>query len=180
MLLTSDGVVFQLFCNTFLVALVFAAAAVDIATRKIPNALTYPAILIGLVLGSLSVGVTSSVGGLLIAAVPALLLFVFGSLGGGDVKLLAAVGAGLGLPLIFDAWLYTLLAAVVVGVFQILFSGRLQQVANSVVFTFRSFIYPGVPTESAAGDFKMPFAVPIALGVITTMIAPGYLASILR
>jgi len=180
MLLTNDGVVLQLFCNVLMFALVLVAAAIDIATRKIPNTLTYPAIIIALVLGSLSLGITSSVAGLLVAAVPALLLFAFGSLGGGDVKLLAAVGAGLGVPLIIDGWLYILFCAVVVGFLQILIAGRLQQITRSFVVACRSLIYPGVPADSASRDFKMPFAVPIAGGVICAMIAPDYLASILK
>lgn len=64
------------------------AAAVDARTGIIPNTLTFPAIALGLLAGSPA--------GVVVCATPALLLFARGKLGGGDVKLLAAMGGLLG------------------------------------------------------------------------------------
>ncbi len=75
------------------------AAWTDYRTGLIPNRLTLSGLLIGLVLclakgggGGLVAGV---VGALVVGLVP-LLLFRFGAMGGGDVKLFAALGALLG------------------------------------------------------------------------------------
>ncbi len=74
------------------------AAGSDLRTGRIPNALTYLAIAAGLVWG-LWPGAHPSVGarvvGLLVAFVPAFALFLVRSIGGGDVKLVGAVGAGI-------------------------------------------------------------------------------------
>lgn len=67
-----------------------AAAFFDLRTGRIPNAVTLPAIALGLLLPD-----GSALGALTCAALP-LWLFLRRHLGGGDVKLLVALGALLG------------------------------------------------------------------------------------
>lgn len=71
-------------------ALILAAGAAisDGARGRIPNGMTYPAIVIGLVAGSPI--------GAILAAAPAFWLFRRGKIGGGDVKLFLALGGLLG------------------------------------------------------------------------------------
>jgi prepilin peptidase CpaA len=94
-----EGIAFGL-----LALLCVVAGITDWRAQKIYNWLTYPAILAGLVLwmavGAIAEGGSGALSGLvtafvvmLVAAVPAVLLFSLGAIGGGDVKLLAAVGA---------------------------------------------------------------------------------------
>ena len=68
----------------------------DIFTKKIPNLLTYPSIVLGLV-GAIFVSSSNGFGnhflGLVVGFLPFFLLYLQGGLGGGDVKLMAAVGA---------------------------------------------------------------------------------------
>jgi len=94
-------------------ALVLWAAAIDAATRRIPNRLTYPAILLGLasalVLPERTWTLTLLGGAamLLIFLPPA--LFGAGWLGMGDVKLALALGLFLAFPLAVVAALATAL-----------------------------------------------------------------------
>lgn len=80
-------------------AAVVAAALIDLRTRRVPNPLTAVTALIGLGLGLVTAGglglATACAGG---AVGLALMLpgYLFGGTGGGDVKLLAAVGTVLG------------------------------------------------------------------------------------
>jgi prepilin peptidase CpaA len=87
-----------------LAVLCVVAGITDWRTQKIYNWLTYPAILAGLALwtiaGAVAQGGSGALDGfvtafvvMLVAAVPAVLLFSLGAIGGGDVKFLAAVGA---------------------------------------------------------------------------------------
>ena len=78
---------------------VLAAAATDICARKIPNALTVTAAVAGLLFHATTSGwggVLTSLGGFVIGFSLLLAPFALGGGGGGDVKLLAALGAWLG------------------------------------------------------------------------------------
>ncbi len=75
------------------------AATTDCRTRRIPNLLTGPAILAGLgwsvIVGGYA-GLADSLAGAALAMLPFVLLFVFAGGGAGDAKLMAAIGAWVG------------------------------------------------------------------------------------
>jgi prepilin peptidase CpaA len=76
-----------------------AAAAIDLRTRRVPNALTGAAAALGVALavtGFGRVGVAAAIAGGLVGLVLMLPGYLFGATGGGDVKLLAAIGTLLG------------------------------------------------------------------------------------
>ena len=79
--------------------LALAAAAWDLRSRRVPNALTLGAAGLGFLISGLHAGLgglTQSLLGWLVGVALFLPLFLVGGLGGGDVKLLAAFGACLG------------------------------------------------------------------------------------
>ena len=83
--------------------------------RKIPNWATLPAIVLGLGLNGLFLGwggMKTSGLGFLVGFGALLVLFVLSWMGGGDVKLMAAVGALKGYPFVVSALLYSLVAGV--------------------------------------------------------------------
>ena len=76
-----------------------AAAAIDLRTRLVPNALTGAAAVSGIALavtGFGQVGVAGALAGGLLGLTLMLPGYLFGATGGGDVKLLAASGTLLG------------------------------------------------------------------------------------
>src|SRR5438067_12229021 len=76
-----------------------AAAAIDLRTRHVPNVLTGAAASIGVALavsGAGQVGVIAAIAGCAIGLALMLPGYLFGATGGGDVKLLAALGTLLG------------------------------------------------------------------------------------
>ncbi|RMG37277.1 MAG: prepilin peptidase [Planctomycetota bacterium] len=91
---------------TAVVALTAIAAVLDVRERRIPNALTYPGIVGGLVISAVGAGFAPggnwwerlefSLQGLLVCGAIMLLCFVFLGIGGGDVKLMAMIGAFVG------------------------------------------------------------------------------------
>ena len=88
------------------------AAVVDHRHGLIPNALTYPCLLGGMALATIAggwAGLGLSVAGILAGGSVFLLAFMIGSCGGGDVKLMAALGAILGAPAALDLTLASLL-----------------------------------------------------------------------
>lgn len=73
-----------------------AAAASDIRSGKIRNIVTYPAIAMGLIAQTYlygTAGFTRAAGGFAAGFVPLLICWVLGGIGGGDAKLMGAVGA---------------------------------------------------------------------------------------
>lgn len=96
-----------------LAALVLAAAAWDMRTGKIPNLLTFPAMLAFVaahaVLSGLP-GLWFSLAGLGAGLTFLLVPYLFGYLGAGDVKLMAVVGAALGIQALLTVFLFTSIA----------------------------------------------------------------------
>ena len=95
----------------FLVLSVMLAIAVyiELKERRIPNWLTLSGMALGLLIaylhGSRAFG--ASIGGLLIGFGFLFIFYVFGGVGGGDVKLMGAAGALMGSNLIQSALVYT-------------------------------------------------------------------------
>jgi prepilin peptidase CpaA len=95
------------------IAVLAIAVYTDCRWRLIHNGLTLPAIGLGLLLQLAGQGWAGLVGGLLgMAAGFGLMMipFSFGQMGGGDVKLMAALGSLLGAYAILNVFLYTTLA----------------------------------------------------------------------
>ncbi len=82
------------------IAIALLACLTDVFTRRVPNILTGPAWILGLAwaLGDGGVGrVAEVLAASLILATPYVLLFIFAGGGAGDAKLMAAIGAWLGI-----------------------------------------------------------------------------------
>jgi prepilin peptidase CpaA len=149
------------------------AAIIDFRTGRIPNWLTLPAMVVALgeagVLHGLP-GVTHAALGLLLCAVVPWLLHRFSggqAIGGGDVKLFAALGAfggaTLGLEIEFSS--FTLLA--VFALVQLAFRGQLLMVlANVVRIMLRPFHRSSRVSLSPASLTQMRMGPAIAVAVL--------------
>jgi prepilin peptidase CpaA len=154
-------------------AAVVVAAAIDWRTRKIPNLLTFPvalaAILANAAFGGWMGGAAALVG-LVFGLCIFLLLMLVGAMGPGDVKLMAALGALLGVVNVFWIGLFTCLVG---GLLAILYSvgkgslprllRRTWEMLKFMLFTHR---LPKAEELGATREDYMPYALAIALGVI--------------
>jgi prepilin peptidase CpaA len=111
----------------------------------------------------------SSLQGFLIAALLMGTLTVLGGMGGGDAKLIAAIGAMKGYPFIVDVLFYSFLVggviALSVAVWQGRFLGTMRRVGQmlfGVVF-YRTSLVEGVEENQS---YKIPFGVAICLGTL--------------
>lgn len=159
-----------------LVAVSVVSAVTDLWKGRIYNAVTYPAIAAGFGLQLATAGVPglgAALGGVAVCALPALVLFRLGGMGGGDVKLLAAVGAVAGWPAAAEILLLTFVFAGLVALFQLAWHGQLfatlgrglRAVASVVVVRWR-------PTAQSAAPPAAPsvrFGLAICLGVLATL-----------
>jgi len=153
-------------------AAVAVASVIDWRSRRIPNLLTFPLAAVALLGNSVAGGASgllSSVVGLAVGLVFFLLLMVLGAMGPGDVKLMAGLGALLGVVHVFWIGLFT---AVMGGVLAVLYSlgqGSLPRMMHRTWSLIRHIVFTGhLPKAEELGATRedyMPYALAIALGV---------------
>ena len=163
-----------------LVGVVAMAAVTELARGKIYNWLTYPAILAGLALGAARGaaagdgawdGLADSALGFGFGFGVLFLAYVLGGMGGGDVKLMGAVGAFLGWPGALYATFYSFLVAAVIGLVTMVWRGQTWAVLQRLGVGIRLLAVPGVRAEEAVppGALRVPFGLAACIGSVWWM-----------
>ena len=169
-----------------LVLVVCAAAWADVRSRRIPNRLTIAGLVVALslrvLLGAIPLwqGVLGASLGLALA-VP---LFALGILGGGDVKLLAAVGAFLGPIPLLGALSVSCVAAAAMAVIDAARRGLLlllfMRLVDAVAFSGSFGRLGNAQRLSSPGALTVPFGVAIAIGAIAWRFAGPEIIGVLH
>jgi len=162
------------FMSVLAVAAAVCAAVNDLQERRIPNWLTYPAMLLGLVLQGVLHGwgglLTSAIGGLLFGGT-FFLFYLIRATGAGDVKLAAALGCLVGLGASFQVLFATALAGGVLAIIFMVLSGRtLETLRNTVlVAAFHGQhglqAHPTVNLDDPTA-LRMPYGLAFAVGTL--------------
>jgi prepilin peptidase CpaA len=159
------------------VGLAIAAAACDLRTRRVPNALTFGAAAAGLAFALVKAGVW----GLLTSSMACLIglglflpLFALGGMGAGDVKLLAAFGAWLGPIDTLWAALWAALAGGVLAVAVSVSRGYLPEAVRNLraMATIWRTVGPSPIPEFTLRESRGPrlaYALPIGIGAILAL-----------
>ena len=164
------------FLSILLLSILSISAIIDFRTQKIPNLITFPAILIallyhffthgfdGLIFSAL--GLATGIGLLIIP-------YILGGMGAGDAKLMGAVGAVLGPKSVFLAFLFS---ALVGGIYALIITllnqeqlkGNFKDFINKQLITLKLFILTRKfilnPIEDSKNKPKVCYGVAIALG----------------
>ena len=158
------------------IAITALAAASDLRSGRIPNAITYPAILLGIALGfapGAELSWETRTAGLLVAGLPCLFLFWVRTLGGGDVKLLAAVGALVGVPLIADILIWTLISGAALGLAMLLRDSRLLDTLRHIAVAGGVIASGRLPSYVPAKDVKLPLGLAIFIATALVLLVPA-------
>jgi prepilin peptidase CpaA len=163
----------------FALGVTLLAGLVDFRTRRIPNWLTIPALILGISMHILVAGwpgAKTSLEGAGLALLLLLPLVLLRGLGAGDWKLMGAVGAFLG-PLMF---LFVLLGSILVsGLMAIVAILRTQRVAETLhnmwvlvrgFFSFGLRANPKISLDTPA-LLKVPFGVAVAVSTLVCFCA---------
>lgn len=99
----------------------------DYRRHWVPNAITVPMFLAAIAYAVYQGNITDALAGAGVAFLAGLICFIIGGMGGGDVKLLAALGAWFGLGGIYPVVLIACSIGVVWGLAKIVRTGQLRQ-----------------------------------------------------
>jgi len=149
----------------------------DVRERRIPNFVTGPAVLAGLMLHTISGGWAglgdSALAGLIAGGI-FLIFFLAGGMGAGDVKLMAAVGCLTGLSPLRVVIISTVIAGAVFALAVGIYNGRLRETLRNVGELVAHHRQRGLrphPDLNLSNErtLRLPFALPIAAGCLITL-----------
>jgi len=175
--------------NVTLITLLLIAAFYDVKEKRIPNLLTFPVIFAGLIfnvaMNGLN-GVMVSFYGFFIGFAIFFIPFALGLMGGGDVKLMAAIGALMGWKFTVLSSLFSAIAGIVVVFLYLIYKKRLfsyfrkyfvaiaRFVLNKFYFSDRNivgnklkrFAYSNEIQNKENEKLYVPYGLAIALGTL--------------
>ena len=159
------------------------AAATDLRSWKIPNALTLPLLVSGLAYHGIvsgGAGLGASLVGVIFAFAVLIFPYLTGGMGAGDLKLLAGIGAWLGMPITLYVFLASSLAAGVYAAVIVLLRGNFQETWVNLKLICLRLTAIGrhiqaedrVEAQLERDDRRhrlVPFGAMIAVGVVATL-----------
>ena len=160
--------------NVSAMAVAISAATTDVRSRRVPNALVVSAACLGVALNCWSDGlggITVSLAGGVVGLALFMPFFLAGGMGGGDIKLCAALGTFLGPIGIVQASLAAAVAGGLCAVFVAVRRKRLRATLRRMCeLSFGTQVDDGTdsttPAWSQPGALSIPYAIPIAAGTL--------------
>jgi len=154
------------------VLLSLIAGWTDLRSRRIPNWLTVPGLLLGIaantVLGGWS-GLATSLKGVAVGLALLLPFVLLRSLGAGDWKLAGALGAFVG-PKLIDLLVASVFVAGLMAVALVIYKGRVRQTLRNIGHILVSLVTFQLPGERVSLDnpesLKIPYGVALAFTVV--------------
>ena len=152
-----------------------AGAYTDVRCGKILNAVTYPAVAIGLIGHTLAggvngasyspLGLVGSLAGLAVGFLPLLLVWRAGGIGGGDAKLMGAVGALTGCSFTLAAMFYGFGVAAIMAI-AVMLKRRIFRRTLGRIWRFLCLaVAKAKPADPAGPDSpKIPFGLALCIG----------------
>ena len=154
-----------------------AAAVTDVRSRRVPNGITFSLALVGLGFHTVSEsgsGILFSLEGLGLGLILFLGFYMYGGMGAGDVKLLAAVGAIVGPHNVFVGFLIASLLGGLYAVAVMIWHLGLAQTAERIKIILVSMVFMKVNVAASLEESSLPrlrYALVIGLG---TLVGQGY------
>src|SRR5215467_5306496 len=166
-------------------ALTFLAALLDWRSRRIPNWLTVPGLLSGVLVHALIAGrqgALFALAGAGLALILLLPLVALRALGAGDWKLMGAVGAFLGPIMFLFVLMGSIFASGIMAMVQVYRTGRVLETLRNMVTLVRGFFTFGLkknPQISLDNPrlLKLPFGVAVAAATLVCFCAANFMTA---
>jgi prepilin peptidase CpaA len=158
------------------VALAIAAGLMDWRSRRIPNWLTVPGLLVGIAANSIASGFGGLKTSLLGAGLGLLLLlpFVFvRSLGAGDWKLAGALGAFVGPSMLVDLLAISVLVAGTMALGLVIYKRRLKETLRNIGRLLGSLLTFRMPAAEVSLDNPQSLKIPYGVALAVTTLGYG-------
>jgi prepilin peptidase CpaA len=161
------------------------AALIDGWLLKVPNWITFPMVLSGIVYNTVAFGwegLGASLLGMVVGLALLLPAYAIGGMGAGDVKLLAGVGAWVGVTTTFYSFCVSAVIGGLIAVGMVLVGRSWNKHKNQFLTIVNEMVTIGNPAELSAiaaerksSMLLLPYGIPIAIGTIAYFIWAGLL-----
>ena len=162
----------------FLTGALLIASIKDIISYRIPNWITIPTAVMGIIYHAISrgfEGVLFSLEGVGVGFALMILFYLTGGSGAGDVKLMAAVGAFLGPKGVFIAWLCTSFVSGIYALILLASKGHLIETFKRYGKTLKTFLYTKqfiyIPPSEREKQFKICYGLATAIGSVFYLVS---------
>jgi prepilin peptidase CpaA len=149
----------------------------DLRFRRIPNWVTFPAMVVGVGYHTFTGGLQGlflSIGGLLVGFGVLVVFYMLGGMGAGDVKLMAAIGALLGPKDVLFAALYTAIIGGMYAVILIVAQGRNRSALGRFALMAKGLVSTGHLTYIAKDENEkttpLCYGIAIAVGTLAVLL----------
>jgi prepilin peptidase CpaA len=181
--------------NYLLLTLLLLTLYFDLIQKRIPNFLTFPVMLWGLVANTImggGAGFLFGLYGLLLGLALFFIPFILGGMGGGDVKLMGAIGALQGVQFVFQVALFTAFCGGILALGYLLVNRQLGNTLKKIigivavpffnVLYFRygypflnrfSFYFFSCRGDNPGNKVYMPYGVAIVMGTLLVISSFG-------
>ncbi|WP_437194037.1 A24 family peptidase [Planctomicrobium sp. SH527] len=172
----------------FVCLILIIAAYIDGKELRVPNWITFPMVLSGLVY-STWVGGWEGLGAGLLGMVVGLLtllpLYAVGGMGAGDVKLMAGIGAWLGATHTWHAFIATVIVGAIMAICMVLYRKAWDKHYGNFLIIFNEMLSIKDPRKLSeiAAERKprmllLPYGIPICIGSIGYFVFSGMISPI--
>jgi len=167
----------------FVCLVLIVAAYIDGKELRVPNWITFPMVLSGLIYCTVTEGLNGLGFGLLgmvVGLLTLLPLYAVGGMGAGDVKLMAGIGAWLGASATWNAFIATVVVGAVMAIAMVLYRKSWEKHYGQfllILGEFKSIKDPAKLSEIAAERkprmLLLPYGIPICVGSIGYFVYSG-------
>lgn len=168
--------------DAILVSVIVIAVVLDLRSRRIPNILTVTSSLIGIIMLSLEGKAVISIAGLILGIALMMPGFMIGGVGGGDVKLMAAIGSLKGPSFVLNVFIISTLCGGLLALICAIKDGRLQRLLIDTwdyikslgvsIITGKNLINVTLPNAEEAS--VIPYGVAIFSGTVIVLLGMGW------